>query len=256
MTTADKALTLKRLHEAPEILQVVNVWDPISTKVVAADPATKAIATAGHSIAAAHGYADGEIPQELMLAAVERIVAATDLPVTADLDDGYGDPGETIRRAIGVGVVGANVEDGLRPLADSVRAVEAIVAAAESEGVAFQLNARTDAIIKGGDRPMSEKLYDAVERGHAYLDAGASLVFVVGKLDREATLRLVDGLGRGKLSVIGVPGALSAAEYEELGVARISYGPWPQRFALNALESLTASLYAGGVVPPETKAMS
>src|SRR5690606_16448201 len=108
----------------------------------------------------------------------------------------------------------------------------------------------------GGDRPMSEKLDDAVERGRAYLDAGASLVFVVGKLDREATLRLVDGLGRGKLSVIGVPGALSAAVYEELGVARISYGPWPQRFALNALESLTASLYAGGVVPPETKALS
>ncbi len=256
MTTSEKALTLKRLHEAPEILQVVNVWDPISTKVVAADPVTKAIATAGHSIAAAHGYADGEIPQELMLAAVERIVAATDLPVTADLDDGYGDPGETIRRAIGVGVVGANVEDGLRPLADSVRAVEAIVAAAESEGVAFQLNARTDAIIKGGDRPMSQKLDDAVERGRAYLDAGASLVFVVGKLDREATLRLVDGLGWGKLSVIGVPGALSAAEYEELGVARISYGPWPQRVALNALESLTASLHAGGVVPPETKASS
>lgn len=256
MSTADKAQTLKRLHEAPEILQMVNVWDPISTKVVAAHPATKAIATAGHSIAASHGYADGEIPRDLMLEAVKRIVEATDLPVTADLDNGYGDPGETIRRAIGVGVVGANVEDRMRPLAEAVKAVEAIVAAGEAEGVAFQLNARTDAVLKGGDRPMNEKLDEAIERGRAFLDAGASLVFVPGKLDREATMRLVDGLGRGKLSVIGVPGALSAKEYEELGVPRITYGPWTQRYALTALEELATKLYEGGVVPAETKPLN
>src|SRR5690606_34631099 len=166
------------------------------------------------------------------------------------------DPGETIRRAIGIGVVGANVEDRMRPLADSVRAVEAIVAAGEAEGVAFQLNARTDAVLKGGDRPMSEKLDEAVRRGRAFLDAGASLVFVPGKLDRESTTRLVDGLGRGNLSVIGVPGALSAKEYEELGVARISYGPWTQRYALSALERITSSLYEGGVIPAETKALT
>lgn len=235
---------------------MVNVWDPISTKVIAAHPATQAIATAGHSIAASHGYKDGEIPRDLMLEAVSRIVEATELPVTADLDDGYGDPGETIRRAIGVGVVGANVEDRMRPLEDSVRAVEAIVAAGEAEAVAFQLNARTDAVLKGGDRSMNEKLDEAVRRGRAFLAAGASLVFVPGKLDREGTMRLVDGLGKGKLSVIGVPGALSAKEYEELGVARISYGPWTQRYALTALEQLTASLYGGGVVPAETKMLN
>ncbi len=256
MSIEQKALTLKRLHEAPEILRVVNVWDPITTKVVAALPATKAIATAGHAIAASHGYKDGEIPVELMVAAVERIVAATDLPVTADLDDGYDEPGETIRRAIGVGVVGANVEDRLRPLAESVARVRSVVRAGEAEGVAFQLNARTDALLRGGDRPLAAGLADAVERGRAFLDAGASLVFVPGKLDREATSILVDGLGRGKLSVIGVPGALSAAEYQELGVARISYGPWPQRHALTALEELALSLYADGTVPASTKPLS
>ena len=256
MSTVEKALTLKRLHEAPEILRVVNVWDPISTTVIAALPGSKAIATAGHSIAASHGYADGTIPLDLALQAVERIVAATDLPVTADLDAGFGDAGETIRRAIGIGVVGANVEDRLNPLAESVKAVEAIVAASAAEGVAFQLNARTDAIVRGGDKPMAEKLADAVERGRAYLDVGASLVFVPGKLDREATQELVAGLGRGKLSVIGVPGALSAAEYEELGVARISYGPWTQRYALTALEQLAESLYGTGVVPADTKPLN
>lgn len=256
MSTIEKALTLKRLHEAPAILRVINVWDPISTKVIAALPATKAIATAGHSIAASHGYADGTIPLDLALQALERIVAATDLPVTADLDAGFGDAGETIRRAIGIGVVGANVEDRLMPLAQSVKAVEAIVAAGEAEGVAFQLNARTDAIVRGGDKPMADKLADAVERGRAFLDAGASLVFVPGKLDREATQQLVAGLGRGKLSVLGGLGSLPAAEYQELGVARISHGPWTQRYALTALEELAESLYGTGVVPATTKPLN
>ncbi len=256
MSTQDKALRLKQLHEAPEILRVVNVWDPTSTKVVAALPQSRAIATAGHSIAASHGYRDGEIPLDLALAALERIVNATDLPVTADLDAGFGDAGETVRRAMQVGVVGANIEDRLKPLRESVAAVEAVVAAAQSEGVAFQLNARTDAVIRGGDRPLAESLSDAIERGRAFLEAGASLVFVPGKLDREATAMLVDGLGRGKLSVLGSPANLSAAEYQQLGVARISYGPWPQRYALTALEELAASLYADGTVPASTKTLS
>src|SRR5690554_5708686 len=251
MTTTARATELKRLHEAPEILRVVNVWDAITTKVVLSLGATRAIATAGHSIAAAHGYKDGEIPLELALAAVERIVGATDLPVTADLDAGFGNPGETIRCAIGIGVVGANVEDRLKPTAEFARDVEAIMAAGEAEGVAFQLNARTDAVVKGGDRPMSEKLDDAIERGRAYLEAGASLIFVPGKLDREATERLVEGIGHNKVSVIGFPGTLKAKEYEELGVARISYGPLTQNRALNAYRELANQLYADGTVPAE-----
>lgn len=251
-TTSEKALALKSLHEAPEILRVVNVWDAVSAKVVSDLPGTTAIATAGHSIAASHGFADGEIPPDDMLAAVAEIVAATELPVTADLDNGYDDPEETVRRAIGVGVVGANIEDRLLPLAEAVARVEAVVRAAESEGVAFQLNARTDAFVKGGDRPLDEIVADAIARGRAYLDAGASLVFVPGKLDREVTERLVAGIGERKVSVIGVPGALAAAEYEALGVARISYGPLPQRVALRALRDLATDLYGTGVIPPDT----
>lgn len=256
MSTTEKAETLKQLHESDTILRVVNVWDAISTKAVAALPETKAIATAGHSIAASHGYPDGQIPLELTLATLERIVAATDLPVTADLDAGYGNAGETVRRAIGLGVVGANVEDRLAPLADSVAAVRAIVAAGEAEGVAFQLNARTDAIVRGGDRPLEESIADAITRGRAFLDEGASLVFVPGAMSRETTERLVEGLGRGKLSVIGFPGNLTAAEYEELGVARISYGPLTQRVALRALQELATDLYADGVIPADTPALN
>ncbi|MFF2632821.1 isocitrate lyase/phosphoenolpyruvate mutase family protein [Microbacterium sp. NPDC058021] len=257
-TQAQRAQNLSELHAASEILRVVNVWDVVSAQAIIALPETKALATAGHSIAATFGYADGEnIPLEVMLDMVGRIVAvAGDLPVSADLDAGYGNPGETTRRAIGVGVVGANVEDRLKPLAESVAAVEAIVAAGQAEGVPFALNARTDAFVRAGDRPLEDSIADAIERGRAYLDAGADVVFVPGPLDVDVTRRLVDGIGVRKVSVIGLPGALTAAQYEELGVARISYGPLPQRVALTALQDVAISLYADGVIPASTRALN
>jgi len=256
MSIQDRALALKALHESPEILRVVNVWDAVSARTVADLPTTRAIATAGHSIAASHGYADGELPLEVNLAAIERIVAAVDLPVTADLDAGYGDPGDAVRRAIGVGAVGANVEDRLVPLDEAVANVAAITRAAEAEGVAFQLNARTDAFVRGGGRPAAESIADAIERGRAFLDAGASLVFVPGAVDRDTVARLVEGIGERRVSVIGLPGALTAAEYEALGVARISYGPLPQRVALRALRDLALDLAADGVIPTDTPALN
>ncbi|HEX5730924.1 isocitrate lyase/phosphoenolpyruvate mutase family protein [Microbacterium sp.] len=255
-TQQEKAQTLAALHAAPEIFRAVNVWDVVSAKAVAALPQTKALVTAGHSIAATFGYGDGKIPLDVMLDMVGRIAAVTDLPVSADLDAGYGDPGETTRRAIGVGVVGANMEDRLQPLADSVAAVEAVLAAGEAEGVPFVLNARTDALVRGGDRPLEESIADAITRGRAYLQAGADLVFVPGRVDADTARQLVAGIGERKVSVIGAPGALSAAEYEALGVARISYGPFTQRVALTALQDLAGDLYGDGVLPAGMRSLN
>lgn len=255
-TPAAKAQTLVSLYDAPEILRVVNVWDVVGARAVAALPETHAIATAGHGIAASFGYEDGTTPRDVMIDMVGRIAAAVSVPVTADLDDGYGDAGETTRLAIGAGVVGANVEDRLKPLGESVAAVEAIVKAAEAEGVPFALNARTDAFVRAGGRPVQESIADAIQRGRAFIDAGATSVFIPGLLDANVTRQLVDGIGERKISVIGVPGALAASEYEKLGVARISYGPLPQRVALTALQELAASLYKGGVVPSGLPALN
>jgi len=255
MTTLDKAEALRDLHRASEILRVVNVWDAISAKVVADLPETKAIATAGHSIAASHGYDDGGMPLQVALDAIEVIVKATDLPVTADLDDGYEEPGETVRRAIAIGVVGANVEDRLKPFDESVARVRSIIAAAEAEGVPFQLNARTDAIVRGSG-PLSERLPEAIKRGKAFLAEGASLVFIPGLTDRESVEQVVAELGRNTVSVIGLPGALTAAEYEDLGIARISYGPLTQRVALLALQDLAKDLYGSGVIPQDLPALN
>lgn len=257
MDLSTKAAELLRLHSDPELLVVVNVWDVISTQVVADLPGCRALATASHSIAASRGYPDGEaIPLDTMIAAIAEIAGATELPVSADVEAGYGDPGETVRRAIGAGAVGGNLEDQMKPLAEAVAAVEAVVAAGEAEGIPFVLNARTDAFLKAGDRDPADVLADAVERGRAFLDAGAACVFVPGKLDAETVRALVDALGPRTLSVIGAPGSLPQAELSELGVARISFGPWTQRVALTALADTGADLLAGGALPEGVKPLN
>ncbi len=250
MTLSDAATELRRLHTAPELLQVVNVWDVASARAVAALPETRAIATASHSIAATFGYPDGEhIPRDLMLEMCGRIARAVEVPVSADLEAGYGDAGETTRRAIGEGIVGANLEDQLKPLDAAVAAVSAVVAAADAEGVPFALNARTDVFLRGRDRPVGQNIADSIERGRAFLDAGATCVFVPGSFGEDVVAELVAGIGERRVSVIGVPALPAPARLQELGVARVSYGPSTQRVALGALQDLASSLYGGGTLP-------
>ncbi|MGY1808168.1 isocitrate lyase/phosphoenolpyruvate mutase family protein [Blastococcus sp. SYSU D00669] len=253
---ATRARTLLDLHTAPEILVLANVWDVVSATVVAGTEGVRALATASHSIAATFGYEDGEnIPLDLHLDMVGRITAAVDLPVTMDFEAGYGDAGETARRAIEAGAVGGNLEDQMKPLGDAVAAVEAVVRAGRDAGIDFVLNARTDALLRAGrDADRGELVAEAVRRGRAFLEAGAPVVFVPGAVARDEIAALVDGLGPRKLSVIAVPGvSLPVRELQELGVARVSTGPFTQRVALTALQDATAELVAGGVLPPGTR---
>jgi len=246
MKATDKAVELLRLHADAELLVLVNVWDVASARVVAGQPGCKAIATASAAIAASFGYPDGErIPLDLVLDMTARIVAATDLPVSADLEAGYGDVATTIARTIAAGVVGANLEDQMRPLPEAVAAVQAAVNAAEREGVPLVLNARTDAFLLAGTREPAEVVADAIARGRAFLDAGASCVFVPGRLDAPTITDLVDAFGHAKLSVLGLPGTPPPGELAALGVARVSYGPYPQRLALDALAGHAAALLSG-----------
>ena len=255
---ASRATELLRLHQDPELLTVVNVWDVISAKVVSGISGSKALATASHSIAASRGYQDGEnIPVEEMIEEVRRIAAATSLPVSADLEGGYGNAAETIRRAIGVGIVGANLEDQMRPLPEAVAQVEAVMKAADAEGVPdFVLNARTDAFVKAGDRDRADVLADAIERGKAYLEAGAPVVFVPAVLAEAEISRLVDAFGPQRLTTIGIPGNPSLARQEELGVARVSFGPMSQRVALTALAKLVEDVHQGGGVPEDMRPLN
>ena len=254
---AARARTLLQLHRAPEVLVLANVWDVVSARVVAATPGVRALATASHSIAATFGFEDGEnIPLALHLDMVGLITSAVDLPVTMDMEAGYGDPGETTRRAIEAGAVGGNLEDRMAPLDDAVAAVEAVLRAGRDAGVDFVLNARTDAFLQPGvDRAAA--LAAAVERGRAFLAAGAPVVFVPGVSSRDEVAALVDALGRGVVSLILRPGAsLPVRELQELGVARVSTGPFTQRVALTALQDAVTGLVAGGTLPEGTRELN
>lgn len=252
-----KATELNRLHADPELLTVVNVWDVITAKTVAGVDGTKALATASHSIAASLGYEDGEnIPVDLMIEVVGRIAAATELPVSADLEAGYGNAGETVRKAIGVGIVGANLEDQMKPLAEAVAVVDAAVKAGQAEGIDLAVNARTDAFLKAGDRPHDQVLAEAIARGKAYLDAGAPIVFVPGKVSESDIEAFVAAWGPQKLTLIGAPGSVALARMQELGVARVSYGPLSQSVALMALQDLTTAVEAGGGLPADFRALN
>jgi 2-methylisocitrate lyase-like PEP mutase family enzyme len=256
---ASRARILLELHTAPQILTLTNVWDVVSAQVVAATPGTTALATASHSIAATFGYKDGEnIPLELHLDMVRRIVAAVDLPVSMDFEAGYGNPGETARQAINAGVVGGNLEDQMKPLDEAVAAVKAVINAGREAGIDFVLNARTDALLRAdASTPRSQTLDEAIRRGRAFLEAGAPVVFVPGLVARDEIKLLVDAFGQQKLTVISVPGvSLPARELEALGVARVSTGPFTQRVALTALQDAAVVLNAGGELPKETRALN
>ena len=256
---AARASSLLALHTDPDILVLANVWDVVSAQVVAATPGVQALATASHSIAATFGYQDGEnIPLDLHLDMVRRIASAVELPVTMDFEAGYGNAGDTARRAIEVGVVGGNLEDQMKPLDEAVAAVEAVLAAGRDAGIEFVLNARTDAFVgapKGADR--GELLQEALRRGRAYLAAGAPVVFVPGVVARDEIVALVEGLGPRKLSAISVPGAsLPVSELQQLGVARVSTGPFTQRVALTALQDAATAVLGGGTLPAATRALN
>jgi 2-methylisocitrate lyase-like PEP mutase family enzyme len=255
--TGHRATAFRTLHSGPTLLTLVNVWDVASARAVAQAEGTRAIATASHAIAAMYGYEDGEhIPRDLMLEAIGRVVGAVDLPVTADLEAGYGDAAETVRRAIGIGVVGCNIEDQMKPLDEAVRVVESVMRAAADEGVPdFVLNARTDVFVRPGDLGPDEKLATAIERGRAFLEAGAPVVFVPGRLSEEQVIALVDAFGPQKLTMLPL-GESSLARLEELGVARVSFGPIPQRVALTALQEMVEGVARGEGIPEGTRPLT
>lgn len=241
---AAKADALLAAHRPGDPLILVNTWDAWSARVVAESPGCQAIATASHSIAAAHGYADGEqIPVAEMIAAIRLIAAVVDLPVTADLEAGYGDAGATVTAAIQAGAVGGNLEDHLLPVAEHAQAVAAARAAGEAAGIHFVINARTDEYLLG-----EKNLGRAIAAGRAYLEAGADCVFVPGAGTSADVAALVAAFD-GRLSLIGSPKALPLSELARLGVARVSVGPGSLGMAAAALRDGAAQLLSRGAFP-------
>ena len=217
-------------------LLLPNAWDAASARVLelAGFPA---IATASAAIAFARGFADGErIGRDRMLAEVALIARRVAVPVSADIEAGYGpttaDIEATVEGVIAAGAVGINLEDGqpdgdaepLFPLADASNRVGAARAVADRHGLALTINARTDVFLLGLGGSDAERLAIAVERGRAFLAAGADVIFVPGLLDPTVVRQVVDGIG-GPVSLLAGPGAPPAAELFAAGACRISVGP-------------------------------
>ncbi|MEP6598042.1 MAG: isocitrate lyase/phosphoenolpyruvate mutase family protein [Actinomycetota bacterium] len=253
MTAVDRARLLRSLHRPGDPLVLVNVWDVAGARTVASQPGTRAIATASWSIAASLGVPDGEVLSLTdLLAVVARIATAVELPVSADLELGYGatpaDVRETIAAAIGAGAVGCNLEDSLpdgslRPLEDQLARLRAAREAADDASLPLVINARTDALVAGGD------LDEAISRGRAYRAAGADCVFILGVDELVGVEALVDALE--VVSVLAGPGRPSVTELASAGVARISIGPGGMGLAYAALGHAAAELTAHGEYPAE-----
>lgn len=244
---ADRASAFKALHVPGRPLVLFNCWDAGSAKAVAAAGA-RALATGSWSVAAAHGFADGEaMPFDLCVVNLERIVGATDLPVSIDLESGYGDTpeavGGTAARAWQAGAIGCNLEDSnpatkaLRETADQAARIREARAAADRVGVAAFLNARTDVFFQAAaDQHDASMVTAALERGRAYRDAGADGLFVPGLVSESLIGRLVEGSPL-PVNIMMTPASPPAARLAALGVARISHGPGPYRLAMKALEN-------------------
>ncbi|UVO51532.1 isocitrate lyase/phosphoenolpyruvate mutase family protein [Sphingomonas sp. SUN019] len=235
--------TFAALHIAGDPIVLFNVWDAGSAQA-AERAGAKAIATGSWSVAAAHGLSDAEaLPIDLALASAARIVGAVTLPVTIDFEGGYAvDPAAfaaNVAKLAATGAIGCNVEDqviggkGIHPVdAQAAR----ISAARAAVGPAFFINARTDIFLQAAPETHDKAKVDAaLDRARAYADAGASGFFVPGLADL-ALLRRVCEASPLPVNVMASPGAPSRAAFAEVGVARISHGPFPYRAALASFE--------------------
>jgi 2-methylisocitrate lyase-like PEP mutase family enzyme len=250
-----KANSFRAMHRGDKILVLPNAWDVASARVFE-EAGFGAIATTSGGVAFSLGYPDGQkISREEMLARAGRIAKALKVPVTADVESGYGhrpeDAAQTARDVIAAGVVGMNLEDvsgdAANPLVDlslQLEKIRAVREAALKTGVLLVLNARTDVYLLEVGAP--EERYDlAVRRLLAYRDAGADCVFAPGLRDADTIGRIVRDL-KCPVNILAGPGSPAIPELGKLGVARVSVGSAPMRATLGLVKRIAEELKSSG----------
>jgi 2-methylisocitrate lyase-like PEP mutase family enzyme len=251
MDHAAKITEFHRLHkEHPLVLP--NAWDAGSARLME-QAGAKAIATTSAGISWCHGLQDGQkLTRDEMLGVIGRIVRRVEVPVTADIEGGYGrgapkDVAETVRAVAALGVAGINLEDSpgrdggqlLKPEEHGER-----IAAAKTEGRGLLINARTDVYLFGVGAPES-RFAEVCRRAAIYRAAGADCIFVPGVIDRDTIAALVKEIG-GALNIMVMPGAPTTAELGRLGVARVSVGPTLTQAAFGTIRRATRELLDQG----------
>lgn len=253
MTQSEKAAAFLALHDRSRILVLPNAWDVASARIFEA-AGFHAIGTTSAGVAATLGYADGErVSRQEMIAAVARIAGAVAVPVSADIEGGYGESAaavaETVRAVLAAGAVGINLEDSSRSrpgsLLDVALQVERIRAAREAAaatGVPLVINARTDIYLIEG---ATGQLDTAVRRANSYREAGADCLFVVGVRDPDTIATLAREIN-GPLNIMVLAGVPPVAELARLGVARVSMGAGPMRATMALTRAIAEELLNSG----------
>ncbi|WP_433283207.1 isocitrate lyase/PEP mutase family protein [Micromonospora sp. CA-244673] len=250
-----QAAALRALHRPGDPLILPNAWDPGSARAVVA-AGFPAVATSSAAVAEVLGHADGEAtPVAEMFAAVARIAAAVPVPVTADLERGYGlRPAELVDRLLAAGAVGCNIEDSdprtgeLYAVAEQADLLAGIRTAARAAGVDLVLNARVDVHLRAYG-PAEERLAEAVRRGRRYLAAGADSVYPILLADPVQIRDLVAEVDA-PVNILARPGIPGPGELAALGVARISYGSGLYAAARARMVGMLARIRAGDEVFP------
>src|SRR5215472_10135228 len=260
MTSAEQARLaelFRSRHYGPPLLLLPNAWDAMSARVFVAG-GFDVIATTSGGVAWALGYADGEqtpSPWAEVVAATARIVRVAQVPVTADIEAGYGDTPDAVMNSVAeiirAGAVGINLEEGVphgaRPIRDIADAADRIRAAREAARVAavpLVINARTDLYLRNiGDQ--ATRFDEAVARGKAYLAAGADCFYPITLGDRETIGRLVEALAA-PININVRAGSPSVAEFEALGVARISTASQIALMAAGSIRRIAEELKTTG----------
>lgn len=251
-----KAVAFSKLHVPGEPVVLPNAWDPVSARVIESAGA-RAVATSSAAMSWAHGRRDGSgLSRYEAIQAIARVVAATELPVSADIETGYAsdelDLAVTIRGVLDTGAIGINLEDSgtgdpgapLWPVAEAARRVQVARAVAAERGVPIYVNARVDTFIAEAGDP-ADRLEETLRRAAAYLGAGASGIFVPHVADLTVIERLAAEVD-GPLNILVGPGSPTVAELAAAGVARVSTGSSLAASALGFLRRATAELLGAG----------
>ncbi|EME73995.1 isocitrate lyase/phosphoenolpyruvate mutase family protein [Bacillus sonorensis] len=243
--------TFQELHHQSAPFLLPNAWDAASARVFQRT-GYKAIGTTSAGIAMSLGYADGEnLPFETLLVALKTIVDSVDIPVSADIEAGYGtspeEISENVRKVVSTGVVGINIEDGTgspgQPLRDASLQADAIAAVRQLDLPLF-INARTDVYWLGIGDP-AFRFQSAVKRANIYREAGADCIFIPGVDDIETIVRLRKGIS-GPLNVLAGSDTPSVKQLSDTGVERISCGSAPFRACLTLLNTISEEIITRG----------
>ena len=250
-----RADAFRRAHSAPPLLLLPNAWDAMSARQFEA-AGFAAIATTSGGLAWALGHADGEAaPWDEVVAATARIVRAVRVPVTADIETGYGDTPEALARSIadviGTGAVGVNLEDGMpdpgrpvRPLEEAADRIRAAREAANAAGVPLVINARIDLYLKNVGEPAA-RFDETVRRAAAYRAAGADCIYPFGLTDMDTLARLVAATAM-PVNAVARAGLPPAAAYERIGVARMSIAAGATLAVMSLVKRIGEDLRATG----------